>query len=49
MSTSITQERLVELNKKLRHKIHIEIIDLKDNLGKSCGTKVTFGIPVVVK
>jgi len=49
MSTSITQERLVELNKKLRHKIHIEIIDLNDNLGKSCGTKVTFGIPVVVK
>jgi hypothetical protein len=27
----------------------MEIIDLKDNQGKACGTKVTFGIPVVVK
>lgn len=49
MSTSITQERLTKLNKKLKHKIRMEIIDLKDNLGKACGTKVTFGIPVVVK
>ncbi len=49
MSTSITQERLIKLNKKLRHKIKMEIIDLKDNMGKACGTRVTFGIPVVVK
>jgi sensor histidine kinase YesM len=49
MSTSITQERLIKLNKKLKHKIHMEIIDLKDHLDKACGTKVTFGIPVVMK
>jgi signal transduction histidine kinase len=49
MSTSITYERLIKLNKKLKHKIRMEIIDLKDNLGNACGTKVTFGIPVVVK
>jgi len=49
MSTSITQERLIKLNKKLKHKIKMEIIDLKDNLGVACGTKVSFGIPVVVK
>jgi LytS/YehU family sensor histidine kinase len=49
MSTSITYERLIKLNKKLKHKIRMEIIDLKDNPGNACGTKVTFGIPVVVK
>jgi len=49
MSTSITQERLTELNKKLRHKIRMEVIDLKDNFGNACGTRVSFGIPVVVK
>jgi len=49
MSTSITQERLIKLNKKQKHKIRMEIIDLKDNLGSACGTKVTFGIPLVVK
>ena len=49
MSTSITQERLIKLNKKLRHKIKMEIIDLKDDQGKALGTKVSFGIPVVVK
>ncbi len=49
MSTSITQERLIKLNKKLKHKIQMEITDLKDNMGVACGTKVTFGIPVVVK
>jgi sensor histidine kinase YesM len=49
MSTSITHERLIKLNRKLKHKIRMEIIDLKDNLGGACGTKVSFGIPVVVK
>lgn len=49
MSTSITHDRLIKLNKKLRHKIKMEIIDLKDDLGKACGTKVSFGIPVVIK
>jgi len=47
MSTSITQERLIKLNKKLKHKIRMEITDLKDNFGIACGTRVSFGIPVV--
>lgn len=47
MSTSITRERLLALNKKLKKKrIRMEIIDLKDAAGVACGTKVTFGIPV---
>jgi len=49
MSTSITRDRLYTMNKKLRKKIHLEIIDLKDTLGDACGTRVTFGIPVVIK
>lgn len=48
MSTSITQERLIRINKKHKNKIHMEIIDLKDDLGFARGTKVTFGIPVVM-
>jgi hypothetical protein len=47
LSTSITHDRLVKLNKKLKTKIHLEIIDLKNNLGEACGTKVTFGIPIL--
>ena len=49
MSTSITHDRLFALNKKHRKKILIEIVDLKDKQGNPCGTKVAFGIPVVVK
>jgi len=49
LSTSITHDRLVKLNKKLKTKIHLEITDLKNNLGEACGTKVTFGIPLVEK
>jgi hypothetical protein len=47
LSTSITHDRLVKLNKKLKTKIRLEITDLKNNLGEACGTRVTFGIPVV--
>jgi hypothetical protein len=47
LSTSITHDRLVRLNKKLKTKIRLEITDLKNNLGEACGTRVTFGIPVV--
>lgn len=47
MSTSITVERLAMLGKKFKKKIKLEITDLKDNQGIACGTKVTFGIPVV--
>jgi len=46
LATSITQERLSALNKKLRTKIEMEIIDLKNALGEATGTKVTFGIPL---
>jgi nitrate/nitrite-specific signal transduction histidine kinase len=49
MATSITQDRLLTLNKKLKKKIRMEIIDLKDDSGEGCGTRVEFGIPVVVK
>jgi LytS/YehU family sensor histidine kinase len=47
LSTSITHDRLVKLNKKLKTKIHFEITDLKNNLGEAGGTRVSFGIPVV--
>jgi hypothetical protein len=47
LSTSITHDRLIRLNKKLKNKIHLDITDLKNDLGEACGTKVTFGIPIV--
>jgi tetratricopeptide (TPR) repeat protein len=47
LSTSITHDRLTKLNKKLKTKIHLEITDLKNDLGEACGTRVSFGIPVV--
>jgi hypothetical protein len=46
MATSITRDRLSTLNKKLKRKINLEIIDLKDDTGKGVGTRVEFGIPV---
>ena len=46
MATSLTRERLANLNKKLKEKIQIEIIDLKNALGEATGTRVMFGIPV---
>lgn len=49
MSTSITQERLLPLNRKLKGKGQLEIIDLKNETGGACGTQVRFGIPLVVK
>lgn len=49
MAISITRDRLDILNKKLKKKIRMEIIDLKDATGQGCGTKVVFGIPVVVR
>ncbi len=47
MSTSITHERLMRINRKLKSKIRMEIIDLKDENGVAGGTRVTFGIPVI--
>ena len=49
LSTSITHDRLIELNKKLKTKIHLDITDLKNDRGEACGTRVTFGIPLVEK
>ncbi|MBW6492521.1 MAG: histidine kinase [Lentimicrobium sp.] len=46
MATDITRERIAILNRKLKHKITMEIIDLKDEQGEARGTKVVFGVPV---
>jgi tetratricopeptide (TPR) repeat protein len=46
MATSLTHERLKNLNRKHRKKIFLDIQDLKNDLGDAAGTKVTFGIPV---
>jgi sensor histidine kinase YesM len=46
MATTITTDRLEALNKKLKQKIHFEIIDLKDENGNAAGTKVIFEIPL---
>jgi sensor histidine kinase YesM len=49
MATLITTERIRTINKKLKKKIHFEIIDLKDKKGKGTGTKVIFKTPVLIK
>jgi LytS/YehU family sensor histidine kinase len=49
MAISITRDRLDILNKKLKKKIRMEIVDLKDDYGEAIGTRVEFGIPVVGK
>jgi LytS/YehU family sensor histidine kinase len=46
MATSLTHERLANLNRKLNKKIILEIIDLKNALGEAVGTKIVFGVPV---
>jgi len=45
LATMITRERISILNKKSRKKIRLNIIDIKNNNGDECGTKVTFSIP----
>jgi hypothetical protein len=45
-TTEITYERIKVLNRKLRQKITMEIIDLKDEQGDAKGTKVVFGVPM---
>ncbi len=47
MSTTITRDRLMTINRKMKKKIRLEIIDLKDENDNTCGTKVTFRIPFV--
>jgi hypothetical protein len=46
MATSLTRERLANLNRKLHKKIELEIIDLQNALGEATGTRVVFGVPV---
>ncbi|MBW6492865.1 MAG: histidine kinase, partial [Lentimicrobium sp.] len=46
MATAITMERIAVLNRKLKRKITMEIIDLKDERGEAKGTRVVFGVPV---
>jgi LytS/YehU family sensor histidine kinase len=48
MATDITRERLAILNKKLKKKITLEIIDLKNEEGLGIGTKVVFEIPLSI-
>ncbi len=43
--TSITKNRIANLNKSLSQKIKLNVIDLKDNKGNITGTKVTLNIP----
>jgi LytS/YehU family sensor histidine kinase len=48
MATSITHDRLMVLNKKLKKKISLHIIDLKNVSGEATGTKVVLKIPFEV-
>jgi len=45
MATTITKDRLEVINKKLKSKITLKIIDLKDKNNKPLGTKVVITIP----
>lgn len=45
LATSITRERIKVLNKRAKHKITLEIIDLQNDAGEAIGTKVVFEIP----
>ncbi|MCB2222359.1 MAG: histidine kinase [Bacteroidetes bacterium] len=45
MATDITRERLMVLNKKLKHKISLIISDLMNEQNEPAGTKVVFDIP----
>ncbi len=45
MSTEINRQRIIALNRKLKRKITLDIIDLKDEFGKAAGTKVIILIP----
>lgn len=46
MATTITHERIGILNNKLKGKILMEIIDLKNTNNEATGTKVRFKIPI---
>jgi hypothetical protein len=46
MATSITRERLEALNRKLKRKVSLEIVDLESDLGKPLGTTVNILLPI---
>lgn len=46
MATDITRERIRIMNKKLKNKIKLDIIDLEDEHCEACGTKVVFEVPI---
>lgn len=46
VATNITRERIALLNKKLKKKISMNIVDLKNPENKACGTKVIFFFPL---
>ena len=46
LATAITQERIAVLNRKLKRKITLEVLDLKDEQGEARGTRVAFEVPV---
>ena len=48
LATAITYERIKALNKKLRKKIKLNILDLADHANNPSGTKVIFEIPVIL-
>lgn len=48
MATAITLDRLKELNKKLKKKITLQIIDMKEKSGEASSTKVVIEIPFEV-
>jgi len=45
LATDITRERIHLLNKKLKKKIELRILDLTNENNESAGTKVTIEIP----
>jgi sensor histidine kinase YesM len=47
LATTITNERIQSLSRKLRRKILINITDLTDDQDNPSGTKVTFELPVL--
>jgi len=44
LTTAITRERVKLLNRKLKHRITLEIIDLKDENDEARCTRVVFGV-----
>jgi sensor histidine kinase YesM len=46
MSTGITRDRLHVLSKKIRQKINLSIVDLKDDNNAAIGTRVVFDMPI---